>query len=31
MYVDSEDVVYFFLGGVDEVGGHLVRLANIVD
>jgi hypothetical protein len=30
-YIDSKDVVDFFLGCIDEVGGHIVGLAYVVN
>jgi hypothetical protein len=30
-YIDSKDVVDFFFGCIDEVGGHIVGLAYVVN
>lgn len=31
MNIDSENIINFFLCRIDEVGGHFMRLADIVD
>jgi hypothetical protein len=31
MYIDSENVVNFLLSCINEVGGHLMRSADVVD